>query len=961
MSGVTPEARSSPASRRRGISLSVRVASTAAIIIILSNAASIFVQYYGFPPFGYMGRDRVNQQLAVQGMTASADTMLIRIGQWFTERKEDAKLVGELLSRDDSIDRLIDAAREGWPPQDRGAGASMGSRLASLMQNNIDIDGVRVVDRATGRLIADTLEEPFGRAVDVSWLGPTPAVRVDADDRCVVAAPFLSPRGARIAVLLYVRTDELFNQIRAHRLDAMLGLDLAILDNDLRVLFSSDQSEFRQGGLALPIRSSEGLKTGRVDAVSGSQGEKLIAGIFDIAGMGPTGFKLLVSTRHARIEAVASMERQAAAIAALLATLAGLLLVWLSMRRLFKPLVALESAITAFALGKARPPIPQNARGDIGLIADAMGDMMERVTDWRRQLETEVAERTAELRTRSEAATLFANQEDDELAYLDLIGLISRAMGATEGLMAWMEEYSGLAYSFPLRALRSVDGDEFNLLRTTAAASRGPLTLSGREWPQHVTRRLEIAPTIQALVVVLSDSPFEEEKIASIDRLLAELTPLMRARSERRRQEAIRLEAERSLRRSEERLRTFFEDSHDMIYSANAEDVIASMNSAGLALLGFTDRFEVVGKVFSAFALNKEDRRHFLQKIREQGFASDYEIVLKRANGQTVFCLETAQVVKDREGRIIEIQGIIKDISERINTERELWRTNMELAEANARLKETQMVMVQNEKLASIGQLAAGIAHEINNPLGFLKSNHGVLTRFYGTVKKAWLEASSLDPELHQRIAETSDLDYVFGEIESVFTESDEGYRRIMDIVSNLKSFARSETETAITAYDLNKGVESTLTVARNEIKYVAEVELQLSELPQIEAAGGEINQVLLNLLVNSAQAIAGQKRETIGHIKVATGVVENRIYCIVSDDGPGIPADLRLRIFDPFFTTKEPGKGTGLGLSISHDIIVNKHGGRLVVDEAPGGGARFRFELPIKHVEGGSSEKPTV
>ncbi|HET7839643.1 MAG TPA: ATP-binding protein, partial [Rectinemataceae bacterium] len=298
----------------------------------------------------------------------------------------------------------------------------------------------------------------------------------------------------------------------------------------------------------------------------------------------------------------------------------------------------------------------------------------------------------------------------------------------------------------------------------------------------------------------------------------------------------------------------------------------------------------------------------------------------------------------------------VKDISDRIASERALWNTNMELAEANASLKRTQMMMVQHEKLASIGQLAAGIAHEINNPLGFLKSNHGVLAGFLRSIRAAWEEASQEEPSRLATIARRHDLAYVFSEIDSLVKDSDEGYLRIMEIVKNLKNFARIDAEATIGPFDLNKGIESSLVVARNEVKYVAEVRLELGEIPMIQAAGGEINQVMLNLIINAAQAIESQKRGAPGTIAIATRLEEGRVVCTVADDGPGVPDELRLSIFDPFFTTKEPGKGTGLGLSISYDIIVNKHRGDLTVEPSPLGGAMFRIELPVSPSADGAS-----
>ncbi|MGO8694438.1 MAG: ATP-binding protein [Rectinemataceae bacterium] len=941
------------ARRRRGSSLSMRVATTAALIIVLSNAASITVQFFGFSPLGYRGRSAVTRKDAIARIAASADTKRNDIDEWFATQIDEAKTLAGAVAQIVPPDPLLLAAREGWDRASRNSATRLGLELARILQNKEDLAAVRIVDGKTGRILADTEKPPFGRAEDASWIGSSANIRIDEEGRCVVGYPFGSPNGADLALLLYLRLDRLFDQIRADKLDSILGLDIAILDNDSRVVISSDAARFPPDALPLPLGALKTLKGGVIREVADSRGDRFLAGTLNTKYMGLANFRLFVSSRVSTIEKAILNDRRAALTVVVVATLAGLALVWVSMHRLFRPLVQLETSITGFAQGQIRPSMPRNARSDIAMIADAMDDLMDKVTDWRRELEAEVASRTEELRVRNAAALLFAHQADDESLYAELIDLISHSTGARRGVLAWISENSGRAFVSSSDSPIDLETGDIEALREAAKSQENRFAALGLDFPRHIGRRIELAGGAEIVFVICgADIPFPKDEIASLDRFLGELFPLMRSRAERRRQEGIRIEAERSLRRSEERLRTFFEESHDMIYTANVDDIIASMNSAGLALLGHSDRFEVVGRSFSAFALNREDRAHFLDKIRSQGFVNDYEIVLKKKDGQNVFCLETAQAVKDRDGKIVEIQGIIKDISERIEAERELWKTNMELAEANARLKETQMMMVQHEKLASIGQLAAGIAHEINNPLGFLKSNHGVLARYFETLRKAWDEASSTDPETLGAIAQRSDLEYVFGEIQSIFSESDDGYRRIMDIVSNLKSFARSEAEAAMAPYDLNRGIESTLAVARNEIKYVAEVELVLADIPQVEAAGGEINQVLLNLLVNAAQAIADRKRESIGHIRVATGIFENRVYCEISDDGPGIPPELRLKIFDPFFTTKEPGKGTGLGLSISYDIVVNKHRGRITVDDAPGGGALFRLELPMRGSE---------
>ena len=568
------------------------------------------------------------------------------------------------------------------------------------------------------------------------------------------------------------------------------------------------------------------------------------------------------------------------------------------------------------------------------------------------RLEEEIASRTAIIATIGAIVRALATLDEDEQSYRSVLKTILTQLRAEDGLFQYLDasRIPRIAFSTEGGGIPAQREDRL-VLEEALRRGEGPFEHFGLSFRYTIARRLlsENGEEVGVVLFGREGHDFAPGAKELVDQVIVELAPLVAAREARVHQDRIRREAEDALRKSEARLRAFFEESHDMIYSANTEDVIASINASGLALLGCADRFEAVGRPFSNFVLNWEDRALFLKKIREANHVDDYEVILKRPDGTTVFCLESARAVRDRGGKTLEIQGIIKDISERINNEKELWRTNLELAEANQELKKTQMFVVQQEKLASIGQLAAGIAHEINNPLGFLKSNHSMLGRYSHQLREAWSAAVALHPGDLTSIAAQFDLDYIFTEIESLLAESDEGYLRIMDIVKNLRSFARSGAETAVTAYSLNKGLESTLVVAWNEIKYVAEVEKHLDELPDIEADGGGINQVILNLLVNAAQAIGGQKRQEKGRIILRSSVEGEGVALCVSDDGPGIPEANRLRVFDPFFTTKDPGKGTGLGLSISYDIVVNKHGGRISVGDAEEGGALFKIWLPLR------------
>ena len=646
--------------------------------------------------------------------------------------------------------------------------------------------------------------------------------------------------------------------------------------------------------------------------------------------------------------------------------------IWGAVARISLPIRAIEAAIKAFSSGApaeaAEGLLPKEGPRGVEYIAEEIGDLMGRVRGWKEELEAEVARRTFELEFRNALLRSVSASEDDAGAYFAVAEAIRSFFSADRVLFAY---YNGSRMLVSVEACASCPAPEPEAEAYGEKKGRpAPMSLAeaellarGAEGEEIDARRLgfpsarpiafSLAPQGDQVgyVAISRESPFTPGDRTVLGASFDAFAIQVHMRKESSRREFVRREAETALRRSEQRLRNFFEESKDMIYSSNADDVVASINHAGLLLLGIEDRFEVIGRPMANHLMAEEDRRFFLQKIRTQGFAADYECIFKRKDGTTIFCIESAYAMKDGEGRIIEIQGIVKDISDRIANERELWKSNLELAEANSKLRSTQMLMVQHEKLASIGQLAAGVAHEINNPLGFLKSNQGTLEGYLRAMRTGWEEAASAFPDKIAEISGRLDLDYIFQETEALIAESNDGYERIIDIVKNLKSFARIEAEPTMGPYDLNKGIESSLVVARNEYKYCAEIALDLGELPPIVAAGGEINQVILNVIVNAAQAIESQKRKEKGTIMITTRLEGDWVVLKIEDDGPGIPEDKRLKVFDPFYTTKEPGKGTGLGLSISYDIIVRKHGGTLTLHDSLLGGALFKATLPVEGV----------
>jgi len=277
---------------------------------------------------------------------------------------------------------------------------------------------------------------------------------------------------------------------------------------------------------------------------------------------------------------------------------------------------------------------------------------------------------------------------------------------------------------------------------------------------------------------------------------------------------------------------------------------------------------------------------------------------------------------------------------------------NSELEDAYEKLKNTQTQILQQDKMASIGQLAAGVAHEINNPMGFISSNIGTLDKYVRRlVEFIDAQAEALESlkavEALEQLNNTRKklkLDYIVNDIKDLIKESLDGADRVRRIVQNLKSFSRVD-EAEKKHVDINECIKSTITIVWNELKYKATLTKEYGELPLTKCYPQQINQVFMNLLVNAAHAIEKQ-----GDIKIKTWHEDGFIFASVSDTGHGIPNDQLNKIFEPFFTTKEVGKGTGLGLSITYDIV-KKHDGDIFVESVLEKGTIFTVRLPVKEV----------
>lgn len=325
---------------------------------------------------------------------------------------------------------------------------------------------------------------------------------------------------------------------------------------------------------------------------------------------------------------------------------------------------------------------------------------------------------------------------------------------------------------------------------------------------------------------------------------------------------------------------------------------------------------------------------------------------IRRPDGELRWLFSHMRVVNDDAGIPLRIDGITADITQHKLAEDLLKQRNAELQTALDKIQEVQAYLVQAEKLSSIGQLAAGVAHEINNPIGYINSNLTSLRRYveellalvaiYETIEPVCADTEQLCKI--QAFKHKIDFEFLKTDVLDLLNESHEGAFRVKKIVQDLKDFSHAGGADSWQWADLHVGLESTLNIVNNELKYKAIVIKEFGDLPQVWCLPHQLNQVFMNLLVNATHAI-----DIEGKITVRTGTENECIWVEVSDTGQGIAPEHTHKIFDPFFTTKPVGKGTGLGLSVSYNII-KKHNGEIRLDSRVGEGSTFRVILPIKN-----------
>jgi PAS domain S-box-containing protein len=392
-----------------------------------------------------------------------------------------------------------------------------------------------------------------------------------------------------------------------------------------------------------------------------------------------------------------------------------------------------------------------------------------------------------------------------------------------------------------------------------------------------------------------------------------------------------RRRAAEALRRSEERFRTLVENANDVIFSMKQDGTVTYISPKFAEATGYGAE-EFLGKSLIPIMHPDEQppAREWLERGIESGERfSGYEHRLRNKDGQWRWWVATASVLRDDEGRAREIIGVSHDITEMKQVVEDLARANLELREAQAQL-------VQSEKMASLGMLVAGIAHEINTPVGAIRSMHDTLMRALSKLE------STLTQEYPEVVTENPTLQTTLAVVRDANRVIENGAQRVTGIVRRLRSFARLD-EAELKEVDVHEGLEDTLALIHHELKHGIVVRREYGDLPPIVCYPGRLNQVFLNLLNNARQAMEGK-----GEIVIRTFVRDDRVHIALSDNGPGIPPEHLGKIFDPGFTTKGVGVGTGLGLAICYQIVRDHHG-EITVQSEPGEGATFTVVLPVR------------
>ncbi|MCL1464974.1 ATP-binding protein [Argonema galeatum] len=424
-----------------------------------------------------------------------------------------------------------------------------------------------------------------------------------------------------------------------------------------------------------------------------------------------------------------------------------------------------------------------------------------------------------------------------------------------------------------------------------------------------------------------------------------------------------------ALRQAEAKYRSIFENAVDGIFQSTPDGRYLSVNTSLAHLYGYDSPQELIQSftdIGRQLYVDPNRRAQFIATIEEYESVSKFESQIYRKDGSIIWISENARAVRDADGTLVHYEGTAEDITQCKLAEEALRESEMrsrkqaaELEQTLHALQKTQTQLIQTEKMSSLGQLVAGVAHEINNPVTCIYSNLPHANQYIEDLLNLVKLYAKHYPEPHEEIedkAEAIDLEFLREDLPKIMSAMHQGSERIREIILSLRNFSRMD-EKQMKPVDIHQGIDSTLLILHHRIKGTAgypEIQIikEYGKVPPVNCYLGQVNQVFMNLLSNAIDALemgTGKNNQfPIPTIWISTEVVDDFVRIHIADNGPGMTEETHRNMFEPFFTTKPAGKGTGLGLSISCQIVEEKHGGKLECTSTPGQGTEFTIEIPI-------------
>jgi len=649
-------------------------------------------------------------------------------------------------------------------------------------------------------------------------------------------------------------------------------------------------------------------------------GEQTVVSSYRVAPrpdqFGPTLYVAYSAPRQA-IEAAATVIGQKAQIVSNLALGIAIVLGWVCAQFLVRPVRMIAEATRGFGRSGEAQVLPVDKRDEIGVLARAVDGMMAQIIERQQDLEEEITERA---RTENAIAVAEARHRAVIESMADAV-LVTDEHGITQSFNSAAEKMFGYG-------AEEVIGKPGSMLVPEDRRAE-----HNRNVEQNVNR-----DDPDGVGVDQADDMYCRRKDGTIFPISQRVeqfrvngkiyySVIIRDISQQR-------QAELDLRR----LAAAVEATADSIVIMDETGVIEYANPSYERLTGMPPE-KLIGKRPSELLLGKDDTERYEEIWHRLSTGKSWAGSFASRRGDGRICDDEVSIspVFAADGNISNFVAVIRDVTEQRALEQQLQ---------------------QAQKLESIGQLAAGIAHEINTPTQYVGDNTRFLKDAFEDLNKLVDAVGEMSTpgkpvvrseKIHEAL-EAADVEYLSAEIPRAIEQSLDGIERVSNIVRAMKEFSHPAQDK--TLVDLNRAIQSTITVATTEWKYVADIHTDFDpDLPLVPCRPGDFNQVILNLIVNASHAIADtmtSENESKGTITITTRLDNNCVEIRVADTGTGMSAEVRKRIFDPFFTTKQVGRGTGQGLSMAHNVIVEKHGGSIGVQSQPGHGTTFTITLPL-------------